>query len=75
MIFHLYRSLQNDDYRLHPDKYCDVFPEGDGEISPKTQLGKQHRKPSSKDIGGLDEDDDLDDMESVSDKSGKTTKP
>ena len=38
---------QNEDFKLHPDKYCDLVPEGDGELSPRGKHGDR-RKPSSK---------------------------
>jgi hypothetical protein len=65
---------QNEDYKLHPDKYCDIMPEGDGEISPRTTAGGKHKRKSSKDIhpasAAMDEDEELDDME-LSDKSDR----
>jgi hypothetical protein len=56
----------NEDFKLHPDKYCDLVPEGDGALSPRVKHGDR-RKPST----GADEEDELDDMESVADKSDR----
>ena len=47
------RYFQNEDYKIHPDKYktSDIIPEGDGEISPRVPVVKGHRrKPSSKSV-------------------------
>ena len=38
---------QNEEFKLHPDKYCDLVPEGDGALSPRVKHGDR-RKPSSK---------------------------